>query len=466
MESQFLIKHNPQIIKTYSFSIIDKKNSKNSLKKNPSIPLFNSTKTIIKNRTNSNNKRPKSSINSSNILNYDYYSIINQPKISKREQDKVFNALYNDSKYRKEKLKRLNEKKEEQLKSIYTFSPKQIPNKFNERYNKKLIKSQSRIDLNNYNLNDNLNYNYNNSNYINFYNRLENYERKKKENLIKIKNDIFDTIPHPKMIKMNIKDLQLPYNSKKFLSIKKQKIEKLRENIINEKGITFKPKLNENINSCIKNNFQERNEAFIKSKETKLNNIYEDDECTFSPKINYESSLIQFNSSIENRLYNYKKYYDKNLEYTRIKNEKIYPFHPKISKNTNLILENRRKNIEYIKQNPYFNNYDSVIHFSREKEFDDSINHINEKNEKVTLIKKSKSDKNFHSNEKTNIINKNTLIENIKYKFKNLSKRNFNDNNLGYKYFGNAEEKEKPTTNCSSINSKSIVNLNYYDNLI
>ncbi len=464
MKSQLLIKQSPQIIKTYSFSIIDNNNSKNNLKKNPSIPIFNSTNTIIKNRTNSKNKRPKSSINSSNILNYDYYSIINQPKISKREQDKVFNALYNDSKYRKEKLKRLNEKKEEQLKLIYTFSPKQIPNKFNERYNKKLIKSQSRIELNNYNLNNNLNYN--NSYIVNFYNRLENYERKKKENLKKIKNDIFETIPHPKMIKMNIKDLHLPYNSKKFLSIKKQKIEQLRENILNEKGITFKPKLNENINSYIKNNFQERNEAFIKSKETKLNNIYEDDECTFTPKINYESSLIQFNSRIENRLYNYKKYYDKNLEYTRIKNEKVYSFHPKISKNTNLILENRRKNIEYIKQNPYFNNYDSIIHYSREKEFDDSINHINELNEEVKQIKKSKSDKNFQPIEKKNIINKNVLIENIKYKFKNLSKRNFNDNNLGYKYFANAEEKEKPTTNCSSINSKSIVNLNYYDNLI
>ena len=465
MESQLLIKQNPKIIKTYSFSIIEKKKSKNSLKKNQLIPIFNSTKTIIKNRTNANSKRPKSSINSSNILNYDYYSIINQPKISKREQDKVFNALYNDSKYRKEKLKRLNEKKEEQLKLIYTFSPKQIPNKFNERYNKKLIKSQSRIELNNFNLNDNLNYN--NSYHLNFYNRLENYERKKKENLKKIKNDIFETIPHPKMTKMNIKDLQLPYNSKKFLSIKKQKIEQLRENLLNEKGITFKPKLNENINLYIKNNFLERNEAFIKSKEMKLNNIYEDDECTFSPKINYESSLIHFNSSIENRLYNYKKYYDKNIEYTRIKNEKIYPFHPKISKNTNLILENRRKNIEYIKQNPYFNNYDSIIHYSREKEFDDSMNHINEINEKVKQIKKSKSDKNFQSTEKKNITNnKNVLIENIKYKFKNLSKRNFNDNNLGYKYFGNAEEKEKPTTNCSSINSKSIINLNYYDNLI
>ena len=464
MESQLLIKQNPKIIKTYSFSIIEKKKSKNSLKKNQLIPIFNSTKTIIKNRTNANSKRPKSSINSSNF-NYDYYSIINQPKISKREQDKVFNALYNDSKYRKEKLKRLNEKKEEQLKLIYTFSPKQIPNKFNERYNKKLIKSQSRIELNNFNLNDNLNYN--NSYHLNFYNRLENYERKKKENLKKIKNDIFETIPHPKMTKMNIKDLQLPYNSKKFLSIKKQKIEQLRENLLNEKGITFKPKLNENINLYIKNNFLERNEAFIKSKEMKLNNIYEDDECTFSPKINYESSLIHFNSSIENRLYNYKKYYDKNLEYTRIKNEKVYSFHPKISKNTNLILENRRKNIEYIKQNPYFNNYDSIIHYSREKEFDDSMNHINEINEKVKQIKKSKSDKNFQSTEKKNITNnKNVLIENIKYKFKNLSKRNFNDNNLGYKYFGNVEEKEKPTTNCSSINSKSIINLNYYDNLI
>ena len=274
---------------------------------------------------------------------------------------------------------------------------------------------------------------------------------------------------------MNLKFFKLPYNSQKFLRIKNQNIKKLSDEILNEQGVTFKPKLNDSVNSMIKKKFFQRSSDFQKIREIKLNSAKEDIECTFTPKINYDNSIIQNlhqnnnpnKTNIGERLYNYQNEYKKNLEKIKIKNEKFYSFKPKISKNTNLILENRRKNIEYIKQNPYFNNYDSIIHYSREKEFDDSMNHINEINEKVKQIKKSKSDKNFQSTEKKNITNnKNVLIENIKYKFKNLSKRNFNDNNLGYKYFGNVEEKEKPTTNCSSINSKSIINLNYYDNLI
>ena len=51
---------------------------------------------------------------------------------------------------------------------------------------------------------------------------------------------------------------------------------------------------------------------------------------------------------------------------------------------------------------------------------------------------------------------------------KNKTGRNFINSNQGsFKQFSN-EEKERPTTNCSTTNSKSksIVNLNYYDNLI
>ena len=50
---------------------------------------------------------------------------------------------------------------------------------------------------------------------------------------------------------------------------------------------------------------------------------------------------------------------------------------------------------------------------------------------------------------------------------KNKTGRNFINTNQPIKHISN-EEKERPTTNCSTTNSKSksIVNLIYYDNLI
>ena len=456
---------NPQMIKTFSFSIIENPNLKRNSKKNikSTKPIHYQKRNILLKNQNKT-KRPKSSTNSSkNKLYYDNSTFI-QPKISQKEQDLVFNALYNDSIVRKEKLRNLSKERENQLNSIYTFCPIQIPNKFNERYNRKLIKSYSRLNINNVTNNDNLNYYYQNNN---FYNRLDMYNRKKKENLEKIKNDIYEIIPHPKNIKMNSKDFQLPYNSQKFIDFKNQKIERLREELLHESGITFKPKLNENVNAYITNTFYQRNEAFQKSREIKLNNVYEDNECTFSPKINYESSLIQFNSNVGNRLYNYQKFYKKNLDYIREKNEKFYPFKPKISKNTYSILENRKKNIRYIKEHPYFQeNFDTIIHES--KDYSESIRKINLLTEK----QKGKSESKQKVNQKKIIQscdNENKLNNNIEFEINERKKRNFNENNLGYKYFSNGnkiEEKERPTTNCSSNNSKSIVNLNYYENLI
>ena len=170
---------NPQMIKTFSFSIIENPNLKRNSKKNikSTKPIHYQKRNILSKNQNKI-KRPKSSTNSSkNKLYYDNSTFI-QPKISQKEQDLVFNALYNDSIVRKEKLRNLSKERENQLNSIYTFCPIQIPNKFNERYNRKLIKSYSRLNINNVTNNDNLNYYYQNNN---FYNRLDCIiERKKK----------------------------------------------------------------------------------------------------------------------------------------------------------------------------------------------------------------------------------------------------------------------------------------------
>ena len=115
---------NPQMIKTFSFSIIENPNLKRNSKKNikSTKPIHYQKRNILSKNQNKI-KRPKSSTNSSkNKLYYDNSTFI-QPKISQKEQDLVFNALYNDSIVRKEKLRNLSKERENQLNSIYTFCP-------------------------------------------------------------------------------------------------------------------------------------------------------------------------------------------------------------------------------------------------------------------------------------------------------------------------------------------------------
>jgi hypothetical protein len=69
-----------------------------------------------KGKIRNRNQRPKSSIYSS------YTEIkLNYPIISKKEQDMVFNNLYNDSIFRKEKIRKLSLEKEKRFNTIYTF---------------------------------------------------------------------------------------------------------------------------------------------------------------------------------------------------------------------------------------------------------------------------------------------------------------------------------------------------------
>jgi hypothetical protein len=56
------------------------------------------------------------------------------PIISKKEQENLFNSLYNDSQIRKEKLRKMSQEKEDNFNAIYTFTPNIMPNKLNEKY--------------------------------------------------------------------------------------------------------------------------------------------------------------------------------------------------------------------------------------------------------------------------------------------------------------------------------------------
>ena len=370
MKSRFLFQKQstPQRMKKDIFSLFESFPKQQKQIYQNQLYYNSPNKNIINQTKRNRNKRPKSSIYSS------YTELkLNYPIISKKEQDMVFDNLYNDSIYRKEKLRKLNKEKERRFNIIYTFSP-QINNK---KYNKKLSNSYNKIESNI--IDDNSSYN---SSYSNFINRLYNYQKKRKENLKKIKQEIYSSSPHPKKKKMNLKFFKLPYNSQKFLRIKNQNIKKLSDEILNEQGVTFKPKLNDSVNSMIKKKFFQRSSDFQKIREIKLNSAKEDIECTFTPKINYDNSIIQNlhqnnnpnKTNIGERLYNYQNEYKKNLEKIKIKNEKFYSFKPKISKNTNLILENRKRINNLIKQGKLFDeNSKDLINSEKNNEQNNNI---------------------------------------------------------------------------------------------
>ena len=470
--------------------------------KNQKINKYDYTRQnkILNKKLLKNNLRPKSSINSLKQKDINIKS-----NLSKKEQNLIFNALYFDIFYRKEKLRKLSQEKEERFNSLYTFSPK--TNLINNKYRNKISKSCGKLELEKNKISNN------------FINRLSNYERKKKENLNKIKNEIYENSPHPKKRRLSERSFKLPYNSQKFLSAKNEKSKKLREELLNEQGVTFKPKLNDNINLIIIKSFQQRNLDYQKAKEIKLNNAKEDMECTFSPKINSghshnasnninnkssnnnshlnnKSDINHFN--VGNRLFNYQNEYKKKLEEIKVKNEKNYSFKPKISKNTNLILQRKQRIKDLMREKQLFEDYYKQINITeKNKENEDKkeeenkkINELTDENINLDILKKKKDEKKiinnysmkedeqfkkyFIINSKFLPLNKRPIAVNIynnnNFKLfcsKNKTGRNFINTNQPIKHISN-EEKERPTTNCSTTNSKSksIVNLNYYDNLI
>ena len=240
---------------------------------------------------------------------YSYYrnkkNEVNELKIKNKkklmsniERQQLFNDLYNDCKKRKEKFRKMKIEKEAQFNTLYTFTPKIFQNKLNEKYMKNMAdskfftKTNSNINISENNLINNI---VTNSNIVgipndkieenkidsplNFISRLSEYEKIKKQNLEKIRNEIYLNYEKNKISNRNRKSYDKLLNnhllneSENFLEIKRKNIEKIKNDMDKEQGITFQPKTNKVFNNKIKNDIIERNNEFMREKKEKLEKI-------------------------------------------------------------------------------------------------------------------------------------------------------------------------------------------------
>jgi hypothetical protein len=283
----------------------------------------------------------------------------------------------------------LSLEKEAKFNSTYTFTPKIIHNKLNEKYLKNMADSKFNISkntsTNNIRIGNLKNYSElpivmeenKDENQLDFMTRLAEYEKIKQTNLEKIKNEVEQNIRGNNANKnKNIFYYgKMPFshlmnNTDNYFENKQKNLEKITKDMYEEQGITFQPKTNKSINDKIKNDIIERNKDFIKIKQEKLLQKLKvkEKECTFKPKINNLSTISILNNSkngqqsiisykteqnstdVSKRLFDYQNKYKEKLEDIRSKYKQNYSFKPEISKNTDTILSNKKKLMEQIKE--------------------------------------------------------------------------------------------------------------------
>ena len=257
-------------------------------------------------------------------------------KPSKNEREKRLTILSQaNSAHKEKKLEQIRQEQEEAFNFKCPFRPTLY-----SRYSN----SQSNLRTN-----DNANSSLSN---ISFIERLQQYEITKRNNLSNIKKDIEHYIPRPQPKKKNNFEIPIQEN---YFQLKKQKVDSIKQNMDNEQGITFHPKLNDNKNKKVKDNVTKRNKTFLLNKEEKLlngsyilnNNI--DKECTFEPILS-NNTKRNFHHKFDKRLQEYKNIYESHKDQLRLKYENSYSFMPKISKNTEMILNNKRIIQERVKR--------------------------------------------------------------------------------------------------------------------
>ena len=346
-------------------------------------------------------KKRNLSININDYKNYSKNFNIN----NKNRTKNFFEHLYQDSFNRKEKLKNLSLQKEEKFNTIYTFSPHLIKNK-------KFIINE------------------------NFFDRINDFNKNKYENIKRIKTELNEkrTNENKFNFNQNYKNIKSKNDSNNFIQNKKIHIDYLLKNIYNEKGITFKPKLNENINNkIVKENVLKRNENFLNNKEKKINDLknQKDINCTFNPKINKNKNKIYNNfyvnnekqnflnynktRSVSERLYNYKNYYKKNLDNIKKNHKENFSFKPILNNNIKI---NNKNNIiiDTSKFNKNLNSFNSdIVNFNLQNSFSDRKNESN-----------NNSYEKKHAKLSTNLTS--TTNNNLESKTKSYN-NNFNNNN-------------------------------------
>lgn len=441
----------------------EKNNIQNNNNMNRSIQLNNNNKSqrqieIKKNESFQISKRKKSMASTPNTPR------VHKRTISKEKQEELFIQLYNDSKTRKDKIRKLSLEKKKKFNSIYTFTPV-------------IYTRQNNISTEG-----------------NFIERLSTYERQKSKKMQQIKKEIELNTPKPIISnkKIPITESHLIPIIKSYPQHKKEKIEKIKNEMLQEQGVTFKPILNQSVNANIKDNVIERNENFIKEREAKLNYFSkcEDSECTFKPKINSDKLPIDNeNKKVGERLYEYQNKYKQNLEEIKSQYKTSYSFKPKISKNTNEILLNKQKMIEEIKSR-YSNNQSRAtesnliesakkINEITEEDINSIANyeHSTDNNIKEDLNKKDIVDIQSIGDDKLIEMAKNYLsvdesLDKFTFKFKNRMNMNgINEKVSTVSKVENSNDTIKPkvimSTSLSTSSKKKNVmnNLEYYDHL-
>ena len=472
-----------------------KKNKNNSIisNKTPS-KSFNfskfSSNHINKTTIDKKNKNMKGKIRNKNTIHKSYSmpknkAIVLSKLIPKQKKNKTPNKNKNQSliidfmnnlivneKNKSEKMKKLNIKNEEKIKSIYTFSPQLCKNKKNEKYLQNMVKKlyeDNNKKYENINMNDNyenkldivMEENRDNQN-INFLSRLNEYEKRRLNNLEKIKNNILVNEYKNKNMnrfdnnneRYNIDDDHLLNSSYSYFYNKKNRIEQILKNINEEKGITFSPKLNNDYNNKIKNNFKNLKEDIINKRNEKIYDYLTDryKECTFHPRINnvYNIDIMNNGISVGERLLSYQDKYNENL----IKLKSNYPrysFKPKISSNTKEILN--KKKLNNLKE------FNIIIKSKRPKfeEKKDSLK-INQNNKRLENYKINYTPSfEFMKQDKSN------HIEFDDFKLDKMIEYNDNSTNSNNDINNNENERGK---NFDKNRNKNLMSFEYYDKLI
>ena len=508
------LKFKKNIHKTCSFSYKkDSKTSKyNSILTNKTSPNFindsklssiplkkikknnysqNIKQKIIKNNFNKSYSMPgKNKIIISNVItkNKKYKT----PNKNKDMINEFMNNLIKRKKNKEDKMKNLNKKNEEKMNSICTFSPKIIEKKNNEKYLKNMVDKLFDNNIKN-NKNDNIS-NCNNESFnendnqldivleedrnnkdINFISRLNIYEEKRKNNLEKIKNDILKeeyinknvNIYNNNNDKFDIGEDHLLSSSNSYFHNKKRLIDKITKEIKEEKGITFEPKLNNEYNNKLKNNFQNLKEGLINKKNEKIYDYLtnRDKECTFQPRINNINNIYFINNStnVGKRLLSYQDKYNQKLIELKKKKPK-FSFKPKISKNTYNLLNKKNqsltKNIkEEIKRNFSLKSYKPKFEEKKESLKINKLqkNFENNKESFTPIFDNSK-------NENNNKIDYNDFKfdESLEYSENIIEDKKFPNMDFKTSLIKNKDKKKLEKNN----SNKNIMNFDYYDKLI
>ena len=458
-----------------------------------------------------------------------------RPLMSNSERQELFNKLYNDGKKRKEKYKKLSMEKEAKFNAMYTFTPKIVPNKLNDIYLKNMADSKFSINTNAttfYNNGGNTsmitttnNYSFlnridTNKNYnlpivleenkceapVDFIARLAEYEKIKKLNLEKIKNEV-DMDTKGNFNKNKYYSKRTPYNniidSQNYYEKRQKNLSKIIQNLYEEQGITFYPKTNKSYNDKIKKDIIERNKEFMKDKQEKLLKYcnVKEKECTFKPKINNLSTISILNNSkthqqstlsykteqntsdVSKRLFDYQNKYKEKLEDIRSKYKENYSFKPEISKNTDIILSNKKRMMEQIKENEMNiinniqeqeeadsnNNNDTNENGNEnynENDIENDIENDNE-NDNVNIFdnnnysneNKNEIVNNFMKNNFNNDINKELLLKQMKLgELEEISKRisELSEENMAYPHQKFSSQKKSEEEDKKLINNKSL----------